>query len=619
MFRGFFILVGATILTEQLLTAAMLVVPAAGCFLAIVIPGRHLSLTVASAFLSLIVAAAWLVCHSAGLISSPVSLTFGSWLVIPSTDSLAVQLSFQADQSQVLLVLAAMIGTLLESIGPACAERRGAADSISLSVVFPLCVLAILTTDLVVLVSVWFLIDCCVFSLCRQAPRIARTSRRMPGTETVLCIASFVLLFAVLMTTSRFGTTGVAEVFTQSNVDYRVDTAVVVSGLSILLFAAAAVRSAFFPAMIWFRNCLEIQPRTAVLIVVVAGVLPGFSLAIRTLPLAEFATEGCNLWATLGVLTCFTASGVALVQRTSAKVSSLLVISTAGLCAAAMATGHPSAGNIAACALLTQVVAVVVLKWHDGQSNRGIAFVIAMIVAVSGISGSNIILSLVEAAIQRPTDADGSAINPPEQFLPVIWWGIVLSQVLWGMAIVRLISCDSAASDTQESRNAAFTMPGRRQVETLFVAIAAGVTLGISILPLGDTASSDPSDSMRLLSFGAATPACLLGVVGAWMLSQANAEVRDRIMTVLESFNRLCRKWFYLEELIHYGVVLPVHIAAVLIEGCDRRILGGTSEDGWKQTPSRLADVLDNQRTLPGIYFGLTGVLVVVGLVWALF
>jgi NADH:ubiquinone oxidoreductase subunit 5 (subunit L)/multisubunit Na+/H+ antiporter MnhA subunit len=616
--------VGVVAVTEQLLTVAMLVVPAAGGIVALIVPDRRNSVVGVAGSLSCIAAALWLTCVLAGVVESPVSLSAGRWLTIPAIDGLALQLSFQADRPRVLLVLAASLAVLLESIGSAAAvnnaETGNAAESqpAGLAILYPAGVAAILASDLVILLGIWIMLDCCVGGLQRRVNGSRQSGRQRLETATVLSGSSVLLLIATLMASARFGTTNLPEMIERCSLDDRVDAVAVASGLSVLFALAVAIRCALFPAMIWPRTCLESRPRDAGFIVILAGVLPGISLAIGTQPLSAISADGSLLLGMLGVLTCLTATGVALVQNDSDGVSTLLIVSAAGLAASALASGHPSAGVVAGCTLFAQVVAIQALKHSGEKLHRGFPFGCAMVATVSGICGGNAILSLVESALRRVVGSEHVAALPPDRFLSMIWWGIVASQILWGFAIVRLISSRGSAVDSRRSKSLKLTEPVRGRRESALLTIAAILALGACVFPLSDATGPDQPSSTRLLSFGAVTPACLLGVVVAWLLAQASENVRSRVAGSFDSLARLSREWFYLEDAIRYAVVLPVRGLVLVVEICDRRIFGGTSEDGWQQTPARLADSMEHLRLQPSIYYGLTGVLLVVGLLWSL-
>jgi hypothetical protein len=592
--------------TEQLLILAMLILPLAGWLLAVAIPARRNVAMTLSALLVSMLAVSWIASSRAGMIDSARRLAVGDWLVVPSADGLAVSLTFLAGQSHCVLVLAASMLVLLGTVGTNDSEI---ADSSRVALLYPLSVAAILVTDLVVLVSIWIAIDCCVFSLFAQEAG-ARPVRRRFNTATILGCSGALLFVATLMAMARFGTSDVAEIVARSVEDKRIDAATVASGLSVLIVAAVAIRCAFFPALIWARTGLENCLRNSGIVVVLAGILPGISLAVTSSPLGSISSDAFLLFGTLGVLTCLTATGIALAQTDSARVVTLLGIAAAGLSAAGLATNLPTIGHVATCTLFVQLTAIFVLQRCSGVSKRGAAFGIAILVSVCGIGGGNAILSLVEVSLRGI--ADTATTSSAGRLLVLIWWGVVLSQVLWGVAIVKLVSIQPSSEAVQvENANTS-------KLETLVATLAALLALIACIVPLRDGLPAVSELPTRLLMFGAATPACLLGVVSAWLLSQASEVVRGRVAGSLDSLTRLCRGWFYIEDAVRYGAAVPVRGLALLAEFCDRRILGGRSEDGWKHTPTRIASSFEYLRDQPAVYYGLTGVLLLVGLLWTL-
>ena len=591
-------------MTEQLLIAALLIAPLAGWLLAEAVPHRRNSALLISAAITGMVALSWLGCSYAGITEPAAQISVGHWMIIPDSNGLAVNLAFYADQSRCMLALASSLILLLR-----IARSRHAANDAEASVLllYPLSLAAIMVTDLVVMASLWIVIDCCVVRLFARGAGSATPSRRRLNTATILSGSGALLLFASLMAMARYHSSVISEIVAGAADDHRIDATTVSSGLSVLIVAAVTIRCALFPALIWPRAGLDSGSRDAGIVVVLAGILPGMSLAAALTPLGTFASEPFLLFGMLGVLTCFTATGVALVQNDAVKVATLLSISAAGLSAAGIATSSPTLGRIAMCTLFVQLVAVFVLRRCSDVANRGTAFGVAILVAASGIGGANRILSLVEISLEEARKIGGE--NSTNQLLIYLWWGIVVSQILWGFAIVKLATI-------QPSKDASRTGSTIDSRLGIFVAtMAACLVLIACMIPLSGDQSALP---VLLLTFGAATPACLLGAVAGWLLARSSEAARVRVAGSLNSLTRLGREWFYIEDWIHYGIRLPVRGWALLAEMCDRKVFGGRSEDGWKHTLTRIADSFEYLRTQPATYYGLTGTLLVVGLLWAL-
>ena len=590
----------------------MIVVPVAGWVVGTLVPrGRSSAMTVSSGVTSA-AALLWMANLLAGNFGPSVSVSAGNWLEIASPEVLAVSLSFRATQSSILLVLAASMIVLLKPFSSCWSESddetRRPADLMTL---YPLSIIAILATDLVVVVSIWAIIDIYVFSLPSCTAGSVHACRRRATTVAILSSSGALLLLATLMAMARFGTASLPEIISRSARDGRVDTPTVVSGLTVLLAAAIAVRGAFFPAIVWPRSHVESRPRDAAIIVLLAGILPAVSLAVAILPFREFsAADGCLLLGMLGVLTCLAATGIALVQTDSGGTCALLFVGAAGLSAAALTTDHPSAGEVAACTLFAQTVAIFALRKTAGLARRGPAFVVALVVAASGIGGGNAILSLVEASQSGNANPNGQVHLPGDGSLHLLWWGVVAGQILWGLAIAQMTSLQRRADHSERRQGSHGDSSVSRRKEAVLVTIVAGFALGTCVLPLGSFREAAPEPSIRLLSFGAATPACLLGVVSGWLLAQSTDSIRRRITGCFDSLARLSREWFYLEDAVRYGMALPVCGLVLFLEG--------TAEEGWKQNPIRLADSLEHLRRQPAIYYGITGVLLVVGLLWSL-
>lgn len=598
-------------MTEQFLISVMLTVPFAGWLFGLAMPYRRAFVAAISAALLCTAAVSWLAGSHFGMIESAAHLSVGEWLVISPEDGFGVSLAFHANPSRCVLVLAASMALLLKSVGSAHSKGDGAARVLLL---YSLSVVAMLASDLVVLTTVWIAIDCSLIGLESGISRADRPARRGLSTTTIVGGSDALLLIATLMAVARYGTADVAGVVGRAAEDGRIDAATVVAGLSVLFAAAVAIRCALFPALIWPRSCLATCPRDAGIIVVLAGILPGFALAVAVLPLASLSADAFLLLGTLATLTCLTATGVALAQNDSACMVTLLSVSAAGLAVSSLATYLPVCGRVATHSLFAQLSAIFVLHRCANFRRSKIVCSVALAVAVSGIAGSNAILSLVELSMKMTTTAALST----RQMLFLIWWGIIISQVLWGVAIVKL-AISNPASELTRKRDASRRLP--LQVSTSefgATAFVASLALLACVMPVSANQEVTRLTPARLFVFGAATPACLLGVVAAWLLTQASESVRGRLIGRFDSLSRLCREWFYLEAAIQYGVALPARGLAIVLEICDRKVLGGTAEYAWKTLPNRLAGAIEYLRFQSAVYYSLTGVLLVIGLLWSL-
>jgi hypothetical protein len=598
-------------MTEQLLISVMLVTPLVGWLLAVAMPTQRNTTIAIATGLAGVASGVWILCAIADLIEPTVSVSVGQWLVVASEVDLAVNLSFRADQSRCILILAASLVLLLKNAGTVSSSSKDVEPGRT-ALLYALSAAAILSADFVVLAGIWILIDCCVIGMLADRRQPIVRTRKPLNTVLVLGVSGAILLIAILMAMARFNTSDIEAVVSRAVEDGRVDATAVTSGMSVLLVAAVAIRCAFFPALIWARTFLTRQFRDAGIVVALAGILPGFALALAVFPLGTVAADAFRLLGLLGILTSLTATGIAMVQSDSNRIGVLLSVSAVGLAASGLVAVLPSYGPIAAGTLLTQLVAICVLQRDHVVCGRGIALGVALIIATTGVGGSNAVLSVIESS--RYAGANEAITSSTGQLLLTAWWGILIGQLLWGIAIVKLLTsrAQSAATCEQDAL-------GRHSVKSSTIAsvVATIVALCVCIMPLSipDAATGSPA---RLLIFGAATPACLLGMVAAWLLMQAGENVRRPVTAGIDSMTRLSREWFYLEDAIRCGLELPIRGLALVIEICDRVVLGGTAEHGWEKLPVRIAGSIEHLRFQPAVYYGLTGVLLVVGLLWSL-
>jgi len=466
-----------------------------------------------------------------------------------------------------------------------------------------------------VLAGIWILIDCCVIGMLGDRRQPTVQTRKPLDATMFLGASGLLLLVAILMAMARFNTSNIKAVVSRAFEDGRVDAMAVTSGMSVLFVAAVAVRCAFFPALIWARTLLTRQPRDAGIVVVLAGILPGLALALAVFPLGTVAVDAFRLLGLLGILTSLTATGIAMVQNDSDRIGALLSVSAVGLAASGLVAVLPSCGPIAAGTLLTQLVAIFVLQRDHVVFGRGIAFGVALIIATTGIGGSNAVLSVIE--LSRHASGNEAISSSPGQLLLTAWWGILIGQIMWGLAIMKLVVSRPLNTPTIEQDASEQRTTKSSAIMSVTVTLIACIAFCACVTPL-DVPETDNNSPARLLTFGAATPACLLGMTAAWLLMQAGENVRSQVAVSLASLTRLCREWFYLEDTVRCGLALPIRGLTVVTEFCDRKILGGTPEHGWKKLPDQVASTLEYLRFQPAVYYGLTGVLLVVGLLWSL-
>ena len=594
-------------MTEQVLISAMLAIPFAAWLLGLALPARQSTATVFSTSLVSVIAVAWIGFSSVGMIKPSAMLSAGEWLSISPASRLSVNLTFHAGPSRNILALAASLILLLKTVRT---TRSEAAHQSKIALLYPLSLTAILAENLIVLSSIWFMIDCYVLSLLSGARDSLNTTQKRVNTVPMLSCSGVLLLIAALMGMSRFSSSDLGQIIAHATEDGRVDSVTVVSGLSVLFVTAIAVRCAFFPALIWPRTFVDNKPGDSSLIIILAGVLPGASLAGAIFPLCGISEDAVLLLGMLGVLTCLTATSIAFVQNDTARIVSLLSISAAGLAVSALATCQPSSVQIASYTIFVQLAAIFVLQRNEISPRRGIGVGIAMALSLSGIGGSNAILSLIESQLRNI--ANVSSDGPTEYPLLLIWWGIVISQVLWGIAVVKLATVQPSVPYSQSKKSEPV-----RAAEFVALTVAA-LALALCFVPASSSQPVNTKVSNQLFTFGAATPACLIGAISAWLLTRSSDHARARVASRLNSLTRLSREWFYLEDAVRYGIILPARGLSIVAEFCDRKLLGGTTESGWKKLPTQLAGMIEFLRTQPAVYYGLTGILLVVGLLWSL-
>jgi hypothetical protein len=576
----------------------------------------------------LIAAAGWSAFADA---AQPASVSPGTWLVLPGSieTTISPALHFSPGKTPLLLIVACLAMLRVQ-------ERRSATAFVVRGgrlALLPLAACAILTTDLVVLVIIWILLEGVLAGVCLRSSSDASgpEAERRSSPLGILRLSTACLVVGVLVGVSRYHTTDLLQLARSAAADERVDAAQVVAGLSACLAGAAVIRCGLFPGILWLRQYYASAERPELSDILLVTVLPGFALVTHLGAITTTVPDGGMLIAGLGGLTVIVAAAIAATQKSMNLVVPLLSVCVVALACAGSLVTEPDHGGVVMRSLLIQIpiLATVLLLSSESASDAagqnstkfklsGMCHTFGIGVLISGLAGPNAILHLLRAEALTSPEILTLGL-PRERVCNVVWAACVFGQWLFAFALIRgVMRQRHAAAHIEESSPMTSVRVGVTVVLTL------GVIAAASLLPMnGETLAAQRSDASlffgSFLTFGAATPAALLGAVVAWLLYRS-PESRESTQPVrrLESLCRLSGNWFYLEHLWRFCVTGPTRVVSILATAIDRHLISSGREEAWRFSASGLSDGIEHLRRRGSVYYGLSIMLVIAGLLLVL-
>jgi|GEM_PF-3272635 hypothetical protein len=560
-----------------------------------------------------------------------VSVSLGEWLVLPARIETTISpvLHFAPGTTPLLLIVACLAILRL----PESRSTDASVAAVGRLALLPLTACAILTTDLVVLVIIWILLEGVLAGVC------LRSQRDVSGSEVdwrsaplgILRLSSACLLVGVLVGVSRYHTTDLLQLARSAAADERVDAAQVVAGLSACLAGAAAIRCGLFPGILWLRQYYVSTERPELSDILLVTVLPGFALVTHLGAITATVPDGAMLIGGLGALTLIVVAAIAATQTSLRLTVPLLSICVVALgCAGSLVT-EPDHAGVVMRSLLIQIsmLATVLLlssEFESGAAGQdttrfkviGMCRTFGIAVLISGLAGPNAILHLIRAEALASPDTLTLGL-PRERVCNVVWAACVLGQWLFAFALIRGV---------MRQRHAAAKTEASSRLTSVRVVMTAAVTVGVivaaSLMPMDPgSPGAQQSDAKvffgSFLTFGVATPAALLGAVVAWLLYRL-PESRESTQPIrgLESLCRLSGNWFYLEHIWKFGVMGPTRVVSILVTAIDRHLISSGREEAWRFSASGLSDGIEHLRRRGSVYYGLSIMLVIAGLLLVL-
>ncbi len=555
-----------------------------------------------------------------------VSLSPGTWLVLPGSIETTVSpaLHFSPGTTPLLLIVACL--TLLR------VQRRSSTEFVVQGgrlALLPLAACATLTTDLVALVVIWILLEGVLAGVCLRSSLDAEPeAERRRSPLGILRLSTACLVAGVLVGISRYHTTDLLELARSAAADERIDAAQVVAGLSVCLAGAAAIRCGLCPGILWLRQYYASVERPELSDILLVTVLPGFALVTHLGTITATVPDGGTLIAGLSGLTVIVAATIAATQKSLNLAVPLLSVCVVALACTGSVVAEPDHGGVVMQSLLIQlpILAAVLLLSSDSQLNvtgldiarfklSGMCCNFGIAVLISGLAGPNAILHLIRAEALASPEALTLGL-PRERVCNAVWAACVFGQWLFAFALIRgVMRQRREAARIEESSQITVVRIGMTAV------LVVGVMAAASLFPMHRAAQqSDASVFLgSFLTFGAATPAALLGAVVAWLMHRS-LEFQESTQPVrgLESLCRLSGNWFYLEHIWKFGVTGPARVVSILATAIDRHLLSSGREEAWRFSASGLSDSIEHLKHRGSVYYGLSIMLVIAGLLLVL-
>lgn len=644
------------------LLAVLIAAPAAG---ALAVPARSLALLQGTVAAWLAASFAWLILTASGNLPEVVQLNLAT-LVEMDADGGAIALSIELSSVRVGLLVSGLLLLLPTALrrnsehdsGPpekitavaidpetnADSRRRRVSRSLRLQLgILPTGAIALLCDDLIVVVAAWLLLDSLLIRFAETTTsthsahgsdpavtRPDRTDRRF--LLTVLRLSSVALLVAVLLANTRYHSTSLTQVIAAALADTRIDASMVRSGTLVWFALAIASRAALFPIGIWMRPLVESNSRDVLPTAVWAAMLPAAGVLLSLSPLLPAAPESCLLLAVLAGLSGVTFGAIALTACPTNDEWQLLpilvivaAISVMGVSVPALSestTGSTTA-LIGTTIVLSNTVALGVLSL---SGNRRTVRSLAAAFLLSGLGGPNYLLDQLHSVRQSlPATGQTNELTATtstamsSSVATGLWWALCVTQFLIGATVATYFLQGRFPVSAARKKDGPASNQLQNQTTTRDPQSTSAYTapLMLVLAIVGCLALASTTTFGELISFNAATPSGLLGAVSVWLFLQVPVATQDRVRAGSASFKRLTRNWFYADEAVA-SVRLVAGWVCWAVEVFDRKVLGGRSEDAWRQNPNLAARGIEGiDEHGPG-YASLAALLAVTGLLLAL-
>ncbi len=264
-----------------------------------------------------------------------------SWITV---GDFQIEAALLVDQLSTLMTLVVTgVGFLIHvySIGYMAEDERYARFFTLLNLFIFSMLILVLADNFLLLFVGWELVGACSYLLIGfwfERPAAAEAGKK---AFLVTRVGDFGFALGVMLIFATFGTLSYAQVFDQAP---QVLTTGLATGITLLLFAGAAGKSAQIPLYVWLPDAMEGPTPVSALIHAATMVTAGVYMVARTHVLFELAPLSMTIVAVIGALTAFFAATIALVQNDIKRVLAYSTISQLGYMFLAVGVGAYASG-----------------------------------------------------------------------------------------------------------------------------------------------------------------------------------------------------------------------------------------------------------------------------------
>ena len=264
-----------------------------------------------------------------------------SWITV---GDFQIEAALLVDQLSTLMTLVVTgVGFLIHvySIGYMAEDERYARFFTLLNLFIFSMLILVLADNFLLLYVGWELVGLCSYLLIGfwfERPSAAEAGKK---AFLVTRVGDFGFALGVMLIFATFGTLSYAQVFEQAP---QVLTTGLATGITLLLFAGAAGKSAQIPLYVWLPDAMEGPTPVSALIHAATMVTAGVYMVARTHVLFELAPLSMTVVAVIGALTAFFAATIALVQNDIKRVLAYSTISQLGYMFLAVGVGAYASG-----------------------------------------------------------------------------------------------------------------------------------------------------------------------------------------------------------------------------------------------------------------------------------
>jgi NADH-quinone oxidoreductase subunit L len=560
------------IIVPASLLAGFAVAVAGGRFIG---PARRHWVFVASASLSCAAACAVLaiIADSQGPASTTVPLFH--WMNGIYDAAIDVPIALFVDRlSALVLVLVTLAGSLVAmSVGPSKGERaNGPAEEAALSLTLFAATIFLLSANFAQMFLFWQLatIAVCWLFWASSADGLpaARKFLLLGAAADIPFAIGLLIVWFHFDSFDQFRLLGDAELLAAT----ARDNPATMTTLCLCFLAPVAARCAQFPLFGWLDDASR-APSIANAVLQSAVIVPtAVYLLLRIHPMLAASPDARVFIAFVGGITAVLAAASAASERDLRRVLSFSTPAFVGVMLIGLASGIWLGFAASLLFLLVHSMAKTALWLTCRESRRTFLLPVCAVVLTSGLWGQQAAMSAVSQA---------AAVTTQRAFV-FAYWSIPVSTALVAFALFRAFLMPASAeisSAPKIEQEGGFRTTFPAWIAAAIAALGPPILAGLApwlpefLLPVWSGVADGAGEGGHVVLFtpgsGVELMAMLLGLLAAWTWRSRYA---DRPPSE-NSFARLSRHRFYLNETLAAAVVLPARVAARICQVCDRLLV----------------------------------------------